>query len=116
MCKTDFKANVDAGADKKKLEHEVVKGFLEEFPIRSPLGWLLSVGTEVVDSLVKVDWSKTLFQVCLQLFGKFCKTYRMSKQEYLQGYSAGSQGLPRMFSFGMPQSILLDHQSLFKVR
>jgi len=51
----NLESDVDAGANQKHLQHEVVEGAKEEFPERSPLGWILSVRTEVTSPLLEVS-------------------------------------------------------------
>ena len=50
-----LETNVYAGADQQKLEHKVINGLLEKFPVRCPLGWFLPVCSEMRDSRFEVS-------------------------------------------------------------
>ncbi len=69
MREADLEADVNDGTDEQQLEHEVIKGLLEELPIRCALWRLLPICAEMGNALFKVHGSETLIQVCFQLVG-----------------------------------------------
>jgi len=54
-----MEANVHHSADEKQLEHEVIDGLQEEFPVRRPLRRVLAVRSELSEALVEINRSDT---------------------------------------------------------
>ena len=55
----ETETNINYGAYKQQLEHELIYSLDEECPVRCPNGWIFLVSAEVFKSLVKISDSES---------------------------------------------------------
>jgi hypothetical protein len=89
VSETDFDDELDDGAHRQELKHEVVKRIKEQAPVRGHLGRCLEIGAEELLAHLEISGGQTLFLAGVQLLHERMGTYRlfneyrMSTSEFL---------------------------------